>query len=163
MKNGFSLIEILVGVALFAVLGTVSSVMLLSTMRGARKAEVINIAKNEGQFALNSITQMARFAKAATCGSTISLTLTKTDDTDVSYDLVTVTGRGTIASGSADLTSQKMNVTECAGGMFTCNGRNVRICFNIDAAGASDVTESAGTVGTGIKFVTTVVLRNYGI
>jgi len=153
MKKGFSLIEILVGLGLFAVLGTVSSVMLLSTLRGARKAAAINIAKNEGQYALNAMAQTTRFAKA--CSSTAtSLTLTKTDDTTVIYNLAS----GVIVSGSANLTSEKVVATACGGTMFTCSGRSVNICFNIDTPGTPDVTESAG-----ILFKTTVVLRNWGI
>lgn len=153
MNKAFSLVEILVGMGLFAILATTTAVMLLSAMRGARKAAAINIAKNEGQYALNAMTQMARFAKLAACGGT-TLTLTKTDDTTVNYSLVL----GTIASGSADLTSQKVAVAACSPNMFTCDGRNVQICFNIDSATAADVTETAG-----ILFKTTVVLRNYGI
>ncbi len=157
MKRAFSLVEMLVGLGLFAILGTVTAVMLLSAMRGARKAAAINLAKNEGQYALNAMAQTTRFAKSAAC-TTTTLTLTKTDDTTVDYSLA----GGTIASGSANLTSQQVAVTvplTCpGGGMFTCSGRTVQICFNIDSATALDVTETAG-----ILFKTSVVLRNWGI
>jgi len=149
------------GVALFAILGTVSSVMLLSAMRGARKAAAINIAKNEGQFALNAMVQTTRFAKNAVCSGAV--TLTKTDDTTVVYDLAGGVITEQVGAETNNLTGEKVTVTACGGSMFTCNGRNVQICFNIDSATASDVTESAGSVGTGIMFTTTVVLRNWGI
>ncbi|TSC87469.1 MAG: hypothetical protein G01um101416_452 [Microgenomates group bacterium Gr01-1014_16] len=153
------MVEILVGLGLFAILGVGVAVMLFATLRGARKTTAINVANNEGRHALNLMAQMTRFAKVAQCPSPTSLTLTKTDDTTMSYSL-----SGTaIASGSANLTSQRVTVTACSGTMFTCSGRTVQICFNIDAAGAADVTETAEGVGTGIKFVTTVTLRNYGI
>lgn len=154
MKKAFSLIEILVGLGLFALLGIVTAMMLLSSARGARKAAAVNIAKNEGQYALNAMSQVIRFGKQAVCNSGINLDLTKTDDTVVNYNL---TG-GKIVSGPANLTSQKVAVTGCGGTVFTCSGRNVTICFNIDAASPADVTETAG-----ILFRTTVVLRNWGI
>lgn len=162
MKKGFSLVEMLVGLGLFAILGTVSTVMLLSAMRGARKAAAINIVKNEGQYALNAITQTARFARLAECTAGPTLTLTRADDTTAVYSL---TGE-VITGGGGNLTSTKVTVTECAGGMFACNGRTVQVCFNIDTAGAADVTESVEEVpaaGSGIMFKTSVVLRNWGI
>lgn len=157
MRKAFSLIEILVGLGLFAMLGTVSAVMLLSVMRGARKAAAINIAKNEGQYALNAMAQKTRFGKAASCTAT-SLTLTRTDDTTVDYNLTGGKITETEAAVVDDLTSEKVAVATCGGTMFTCNGRTVTVCFNIDTAGTPDVTESAG-----IMFKTTIVLRNYGI
>lgn len=162
MKKAFSLVEMLVGLGLFAILGTVTAVMLLSALRGARKAAAINVAKNEGQYALNAIAQTTRFARLAECLAGPTLTLTRTDDTAVSYSL---TG-GRLTTGGGNLTSSKVTVTECSSGIFVCNGRTVQICFNIDAAGAADVTESAEespVAGSGIMFNTTVVLRNYGI
>lgn len=154
MKRAFTLVEILVGLGLFAILGTVTAVMLLSASRGGRKAAAINVAKNEGQYALNTIVYTARFAKLAECLAGPTLRLTRTDDTTADYSLA----GGRITAGGGNLTSDKVAVTACGLGMFVCNGRTVQICFDIDSAVAADVTETAG-----ILFNTTVVLRNWGI
>lgn len=54
-KNGFTLIETLVAVTIFAILGTIVSASLFSLLRGATRTESIKVVKQNGEFTLNTM------------------------------------------------------------------------------------------------------------
>ncbi len=167
-NKGFSLIEVLVALALFAILGVTANLLLFTSLRGAKKAAAVSIAKAEGAYAIDAMTQMIRFSGSISCLSSTSLRVVRRGTLGtITYSLDTTTTPDRIASVSAvpvatwSLTSPQVSVSSCAGGMFTCSAANdaVRICFVADSAsGVSGDVESGGVV----TFQTSVSLRNFG-
>jgi Tfp pilus assembly protein PilW len=154
-KRAFSLLELVLGMALFSMVITTGTAVLLSTLRSSRKAAAIASAKSEGAYALSAMEMMIRFAPIIKCTPPNSLDITRPNDETVTYSL-----SGTrIASGSAFLTSINVVVTTPCADVFTCTGNTVEICFEIDNAGGVDVTDKAGP-GGGIRFQTWVTSRN---
>lgn len=65
-KNGFTLIELVVAVAIIAGLGTVLVQALFTTTRSSTKVEKLTDVKQSGEYALNVIERMIRNARALT-------------------------------------------------------------------------------------------------
>lgn len=74
MQRGFTLIEMLVSVAIFTVVMTISLGALLTMSEADRRAEAMNAAVNNLSFALDSMSRAVRTGTAYHCGSTGVLT-----------------------------------------------------------------------------------------
>lgn len=173
-KGGFTLVELLLGIALFAVVFSAAGVVLFSSLRSSRKAAAVNVAKSEGAYALRAMSDMIRYAEAVQCHATnLRLQVTRTNRNQLVYRFDSASTPDKIASASGtftssgttiDLTSENVNVTipaDCGGAMFTCapNNRSVSICFMVDNVAGVDVTDRA--MGTeGILFRTQVSVLN---
>lgn len=170
MKKAFSLIEIIVAIGLLAIIAVTTSTLLLTSLRSARKSAAINEAKAEGQYALTDMVQNLKFAASIACNSATSLTMVDANTISTTYSLSGTRILKSISSPVTNLyittSSAAVGVGACTGGnMFTCDTTNtppryLDICYWIDAAGASDVTNSAGTGTSGVNFATHVDLRN---
>ncbi len=171
MKKGYTLVEILMGIALFAAIFTVSGVVLFSTFKSSRKAAAVAQAKSEGAYAMRSMSDMIRYAESVTCQSASQITINRPNLDRVIFSYVTTSNPDKIASASgamvSDVTSSKVAISvpavECGGSIFDCSDQNrtVKICFQIDKYGGIDVTDI--TMGTkGILFKTQVTIVNAG-
>jgi type II secretory pathway pseudopilin PulG len=167
-KPGFSLIEILMGFALVAIVFGIGGAALFSTLTSSRKAAAIALAKTEGQFAMRSMTDVIQFANGALCqNSNQRLQLTQQDGTTQTIDYVSATNpdKITLTKGGQviDLTTDRVavSVSLCPNGqMFNCvNAREVDICFTVDNASGIDVTDMANDTG-GLMFQTGITLTN---
>jgi prepilin-type N-terminal cleavage/methylation domain-containing protein len=161
MKNkGFSLIEILLGLALFSMAMSTATVIMYSSLRSSRKAAAVAMAKSEGAYALGAMESMIKFATDISCppgGNSVNVTRLNPGPT-IAYTFDTVNHR--IASNGAALTSSNVTVTvgTCPA-IFSCSDKTVSICFEIDNASGVDVTDKAGE-GGGIKFQSWATSRN---
>jgi prepilin-type N-terminal cleavage/methylation domain-containing protein len=159
-KKGFSLMEVLLGLALFSMAMSTATVVMYSSLRSSRKAAAIAMAKAEGAYALSAMESMIKFATDVNCpagGQRVDVTrLNPGPKIAYTFD----SGNHRIASNGAALTSNKVSVSSC-GTTFSCAGKTVEICFEIDNAGGIDVTESAGEFGGGgIRFHSWATSRN---
>lgn len=148
-KKGFTLVETVVAVGIFAILATIGSLLLFGTLRGAKKSSAISLVRTEGVFAMDSMTSSLRYAHEITGCSATSITFD-----DITY---TCDG-GEIASNSARLTSARVNVDTC---VITCTPtppktKTVDISFTLSRKDANTILETAI-----VPFTSQVVLRNY--
>lgn len=164
IKRGFSLLELLMGIGLMAILLLSANVLLFTSFKSARKAAAITIANSEGAYALKSMEQLIKYSRSATCNSSTRLTVSTLTNQSVIYEL----SAAKIASTSGttrNLTTSRVRVTACSGTMFTCSadGRTVSICYFVENVNGTDVTTLAGAVsGDGVQFKTQVAMRNFG-
>jgi prepilin-type N-terminal cleavage/methylation domain-containing protein len=176
MKKGFSLIEILIGAALFAIVFSTAGVVIFSTLRGSRKTIAVTTAKSEGEYALSVMTDDIKFADKVTCDATgMKLQVDKSSsdrlvysfDSSVSPDKIKWVSGTLVSPGpiTADLTSEKIVVTipaaDCTGVMFVCDAAQnaVKICFAAGNASGTDTSDLVNSVN-GIVFKTSVTLIN---
>lgn len=176
-RKGFSLIEILLGMALFAMVMSAAMSVLFTSLKSSRKAAAVTSAKAEGAYALRAMESMIRFATDIECvdSNTIKVYRVKDEEENrqdvIVYELLS----NRVASRSANLastpiptsaprylttTDMTVSAAACLGSaMFTCSGDAVAICFEINNVEGMDLTDKAG-VGGGLKFQTWVTARN---
>lgn len=164
-KTGFTLLEVLLGIGLTAVLLTSVNILLSTTLSSSRKASVMNVVKSEGAYALDAMSIYTKYSMSASCGAN-TLTVTKVDgeDADLLDDVVTYFFDGDgIASqsafGTSALTSNRVLVSACPGlgSLYACSAdnRSVSICFVVRPATSSDISDTDMAT-----FETVVTLRN---
>jgi len=160
--SGMSLLEILVVVAIFAVLGVITTRAVLLTLQGSKKSESLVRVRENLNFALGVIERQVRNADSVTeCPNSDSNLLSYTDS---SGDIATFscanvgTDDAYVASGSARLTSDTVNITSCS---FVCaagtSTNPPSVTFSIEAKDKN----TTGIQGSTVSMTTQIYLRNY--
>lgn len=164
--RGFSLVEVLVVVTLFAILSVVVTQSIATTLRNGAKAQAITEVKNNLEGAFLTIQRQLYNAKNTTnCGLFDATSISFVDQVgnaasfqclvDPTYNVTRV------ASGSANiwLTSEKINIVSCS---FTCApavNSDTPDSITVDMTASS--TEFGGVDGSIVNKKTQILLRNY--
>lgn len=151
MNKGFTLIETVVAVGIFAMLSVIGSTLLVGILRGSKKAAAIVAVRTEGANIINGITQTLRFAQEVqNCGAN-SITFITQFESPTTYSCSATT----IASGSANLNTVPVKEASCSivcplpsGVTDIRKAKYVDIGFTLKSSQAE------------IPFKTQVVLRN---
>lgn len=164
IKRGISLIEILIVITIFAVLGILATRGILLTLRGTRKSESVGKVRENISYSLAVIERQIRNAGSVSpCPNTNPLVLNYIDanGTPTSFSCVNVgpTG-GYIASGSARLTSSDISLTSCS---FSCistptgSATLPSVTINVTAQNSG----ALGVETAQVSATTTIYLRTY--
>lgn len=85
-KNGFTLIELIVVVGIMAVLGLIFTNTLMQTLRGQNKVRILNQVKQNGQVAMEKISNAIRQGEKVVCiGNSKGLNVPTPNDTIITY------------------------------------------------------------------------------
>lgn len=173
MRKGFSLIETLVVVGLFAVIGIIVSQSTATSLQGSRKADASSKVRENLSQAINVMERQIRSAKAVvsptvcSAGGTSATAINYTDQygqpgsfscnisTDCPTDAISY-----VASGSASLrltSSDTLCITAC---QFTCTKPTVGPP-TIDIMLQGKSKEATGVEDTTVTVKTSVNLRAY--
>ena len=151
MERGFTLIETVVAVGIFAMLSVIGSTLLFGILRGSKKAAAIVAIRTEGSNIIDGLTQTIRFAKEIMVCNGTSIVFRPQIGGDVNYSCI----GSNIASGSANLNSSGVTVLSCAidcplptGTTDIRKAKYVNVSFTLKGAQAE------------IPFKSQVVLRN---
>ena len=162
-SEGISLLEILVVVSIFAALGILITRAVLLTLGGGKKSESLIKVRENLNYSLGVIERNLRNADAITnCGTGGTAVISYSDkdgnpSTFSCVDIGAVNKVGYIASGSARLTNDSVNVTGCS---FVCTlgtGTPSSIAINFEAKDAS----ASGVENAVVTTTTQIFLRNY--
>lgn len=158
-SKGFSLIEILIVVTIFAVIGLLATRSIFLTIRGAKKSDSLVRVRENVNYSLSVIERQLRNSESVTCpnASTSTLSYISLEGTTTTFSCVTAGTDKYIASGSARLTSADISVTGCS---FTCTvGTNTppTVKIAIEAVDAESTSVEKGSVSA----QTQIVVRNY--
>ncbi len=159
-RAGFSLIEMLVVLFVFSILGIVSTQILALSLRGSKKSESIGEVRSNVEYAASTMERLLRNAKSiTTCNGT---TLEYVDE----FGNVGLfeCDTGIIASGSgalvSNLTSDRVSIT-CSG-IFACvYPLNLPPSISITLVG-EDANLGTGAEGSSVTVMTQLQLRTYG-
>lgn len=161
LKKGLTLIEVVVSVGIFATLAIVGSLLLIATLRGAKKAQAVALVRGEAANALGVMTSFFRFADDITaCAADGSSVTMVAAGRQTVFACLTSGQDMYLASNSARLTSPAVKLNSCAS-VFACDApapltRSVIIKFGLARAGTGLPIESTAAV----NFESQVVLRN---
>jgi prepilin-type N-terminal cleavage/methylation domain-containing protein len=160
--RGMSLLEILIVVAVFSILGVIITRSVLLTLRGSRKSESQVKVRENVNYALGVIERQLRNADSITTCPNVDTSIIDYKDergTSTSFSCVDIGGSDPyIASGSARLTSDEIIVTTCN---FTCvAATSSNPPSNYVSVVASD-PNAVGIEGSQVTTSTKVYLRTY--
>jgi prepilin-type N-terminal cleavage/methylation domain-containing protein len=161
--NGFSLIEVLVVMFVFSILSIVVAQTLAVTLRGSRKSESQVQARENIQYAISVIDRSVRNARRLTCsGQTNTLSYIDEYGVAASFQCVSASGNYYIASNSARLTSDSVNVTNCVSPSyaFTCI-QNTGVPDEVNIAITAIDSNVTGAEGSSVSVTKKILLRNY--
>lgn len=162
-SKGFSLIEMLVVLTVFAILAIITSQTLILTLRGAKKAETSVTVRNNLDFAISTIERQIHNAseiQLADCdGSEVQILRFKDKDNfDNSFSCIDVGSDGYIASGSARLTSEDVEVTKCS---FVCQPELGSAPQSVTVEIEATDKKNSGAQSSRFSTSTTINLRAY--
>lgn len=96
MRNGFTLVEILVVIAIVAIIGTLLVAIFTSTLRGSNKAQVLAVIKQNGQAVLENMDKTIRVADNVLCVDPYLVVASGDDYTRYKFEAPTLTANGLI-------------------------------------------------------------------
>lgn len=157
---GFTLIEMLVVVSIFAIIGILSTRSVILTIQGSKKSETQVVVRENLNYVVSVLERNLRSAESVTCPNPSSLAIDYVSAQRIAttFSCVAQSGGYYVASGSARLNSDEILITNCS---FTCTQENANIPPTVDIslsaknANTTNTTDSIVTVGTQIS------VRNY--
>jgi len=177
-QKGFTLVEIMVVVVIFGIMGIVASNSLFSLLRGASKTEILKEVKQNGDYTLSVMEFKIRNAKevltttyACTGTQQTGIEILNPDDSKTVYSCaafgfplvnrlqeVYTTPAGVVQTAKY-LTTTKVTVANC-NAVFSCTSavsgiESVNIRFTLNQVGGTSPEDSATET-----FATQVNLRN---
>jgi prepilin-type N-terminal cleavage/methylation domain-containing protein len=158
--QGFSLIETLVVLAVFSSLALLSTSAVLLTLRGVKRSESTVKVRQNLNYAMSIIERQLHNASGVVCPNSDELELNYSDENgqDASFACSTDSQGGFVASASARLTNQDVNVTSCSFACVESSGSNPSsVTVNLVAGDIS----AQGAEGATVTTSDTIFLRNY--
>jgi prepilin-type N-terminal cleavage/methylation domain-containing protein len=159
--KGVSFIEILVVIAIFAILGVLVARITVVTLRSSNKSDSLVKVRENMDFSLAVMERGLRNATAVVpCPNPDTTVLNYVDSEGVSssYSCVNVGPAGYVASGSARLTTDEIKIISCS---ISCSqgsaGTNPEVTISLEAA---DV-RAVGIEGARATATTKIFLRTY--
>lgn len=173
MKCGFTLVEMLVVIALLGILTVSISEILFSVIRSSTKGEITKEVKQNGDYALAIIDQMTRNASDAACtGASSKYSITNPDGNVTTIDCNNTSFPSQISSASAyiagptptivqAITNTNVAVSSCSFAVVCptppIRPKYVYYTFTITQKGAAGVPQQNASE----TYQGTVTLRNY--
>jgi prepilin-type N-terminal cleavage/methylation domain-containing protein len=110
MKNGFTLVELLVVIGLVLIIGTVGTNVITSILRSYNKAHIINEVEQNGNYVLSLMENQIRNAQSVSpTGTTSSLTVTTQEGATITYTITSAGGIGVVQKTSGGVTEVLSN------------------------------------------------------
>ena len=163
-KKGFSLIEMMVTISIFAVIGVLVTTSMALTLRSSKKSDSLVRVRESLNYSLSSLERQIRNSDSiVSCtGLPVStLSYISMEGITTSFSCVTAGSDKYIASGSGALikrlTPSDILVTSCS---FTCTqtaNSPAVIKVNVTAEDATSTGTEKGSVSTNMEIIT----RNY--
>lgn len=158
MQKGMSLLEILIAVAIFAVLGVMTTRSIALTLRGSKKSELTLKVRENISYSLSVIERQLRNANSIVpCGNgNIRIEYIDGFGNPSSFSCEGLDGGDAyIASGSARLTSNEVKITQCS---FSCTSTDPP-AVNVSVTAVD--SQAGGVEGASVTVSSKVYLRTY--
>ena len=161
-EYGMSLIEILVVMTIFAVLGILVTQSIVLTLQGSKKSESMVRARENLDYSLSIIERQIRSASSVTPCTGLPVTAINYLDQSGQTGSFSCQQMGSnnsyIASGSAHLTSDAVKVTSCK---FTCTAGTMTTPTLVTVDLALKEASASGIQSASVSASTQIYLMNY--
>lgn len=163
-SKGFTLIELITVIAILGVIATIVVGVITITLRGTKKSDLLDSARQNGDTALSQIVKNIRYAKSldspTSCvgGTTVdSIMVTSINDDKTTYACV---NNMITANNESLLDASVLSVANCS---FVCsqsatgNPPTITIKYTLTPKNPTNFVETNFT----LPFQTSVTMRNY--
>lgn len=153
--------ELLVVVSVFAIVILLATQALILSLRGSRKSESLSRVRSDLDFSLAVMERNLHNATAIDpCPNPDTSIVNYTDafGKTTSFSCTTIAGLGAIASGSARLTSDEIDVTSCS---IVCSPGNVGVPPSVTVTVSATNANVSGAEGAQVTTQTDILLRIY--
>lgn len=160
-RSGVSFIEILVVIAIFAILGVLVARITLVTLRGSNRSDSLVRVRENMDFSLAVMERAIRNAAAVTpCPNPDTTVLNYTDSEGVatSFSCVNVGATGYVASASARLTTDEIKITSCS---ISCTQGAGAVPPSVTISMEASDARATGIEAAKASATTTIFLRTY--
>lgn len=162
-NKGFSIIELLVVISIFAVVGILSTAAVSLTLKSSRKSESLIKVRENVNYSLSVLERQIRNAQSIDCATSDSTKLSYVSSEGITSDFSCIsTGTDNyIASSSSRLTSTDISITSCA---FSCTQETVNNPPVIKVSISAEDAVTSGTSSAEKGSITTdieIIARNY--
>ncbi len=158
-QKGFSLLEVLVVLAVFSLLAIISTTAVLLAVRGAQKSSTTGRVRENTDYTLATIERQIRNATEITTCNADTIIFKDQDSNQTSFSCINIGGVDSyVASGSAGLTATGISVTRCSFACSTAIGSGPpSVSFDITATDRN----TSGPQGSTFTASTQIFLRTY--
>jgi len=156
--KGISLIEILIVITIFSILAILATRGVLITLRGSRKSDSLGQVRENIAFSLEVMERIVRNAESINCPSATQISFEDKEATAGTFTCESVGSNGYVASSSARLTNQQVNITSCD---FICDAGSAGVPPSVTMSISGQDTTSSGIEGAQVTVSTTIFLRTY--
>ncbi len=160
-QKGISLLEILVVIAVFSILGILTSRAVLLTIRGTKKSDSLIKVRSNLDYSMAIVERQLRNASSVNpCPNVNPLVLDYLDakGTATSFSCQNIGTEGYIASGSARLTSNEIRITACS---FNCTQPATGLPPSISINFVGEDVSNSGIEGAKVTVNSQIMLRTY--
>lgn len=157
-QKGVSLLEILVVMTIFSVLAILATRGVLLTLRGSRKSDSLGRVRENVDYALSIMERQLRNAEDLACTTSTLITYETKGGASATFSCESVGSGGYIASSSARLTSQEVEISSCS---FTCDAGNSGVPPSVSIAVTGEDANLEGPEQAQVTTSTTIYLRTY--
>lgn len=153
---GMSIIELLVVVLVFAVISVLATQTIALSLRGSRKSESSIGVRENVNYALSVMERQLHNAESVACPS--STTIAYQDALSQAADFTCDLGMGFVASSSAQLTGNNVQVTACS---FVCDPGSPGVPPSVTISITAQDAAASGVEQTKFTTDTRILLRTY--
>ena len=155
--SGFSLVETLVVITLFAIIGILSTRAIVISVQGSKKGSASVTVRENLNYSLAIIERLLRNANDITTCTSNQINYLDERGVSANFSCVSPGNNGYIASASARLTSTEVAVTACS---FVCDLLSVPPSVTIDVT-ARDKNTTSPKEGAQMTVSSKILLRTY--
>ena len=160
---GFTLVEMLVVISVFSILGILITRSILLTLGGGKKSESLINVRDNLNYSVGVMERLLRNADSivyCSNANTSQILYKDQNGNATSFSCVNVGASGKvgyIASGSSQLSDPAVNVTNCS---FVCNpGVTIPSSVTVNLTGQD--ASASGVQNSSVTIQTQILLRNY--
>lgn len=149
---GFSLLEMVISIAILAMVSIVFSQVFISTLRSNTKTELLKEVKQNGDLSMATMVRMVQNAESATCPDTQTLTLVNPDGGTTTF-ACGMDGATTRLASESGITTEFVSSGEVTLGGSSCPTSSLAFACT-EAPGAPTIvriTFSLAQKGTGVS------------
>jgi len=156
--KGFSLMETLIVIGIFAVIGVIVTSSIADSIRGTKKSDATIRLRSNLELSLATIERRVRNAKELSpCVAGVQMknfSYTDQDNTTHSFSC----GGGVVSIDGQDITSQEINITTCT---FVCTPPSVGLPASLDITLSGEDLLSSGEQSANFSTKSKLNLRSY--